>query len=80
MAEATKLPSKTEKGTPATALRQWMPFESLRREIDRIFDNFRVGSWDFPFGRWAFELERPWARETTFAIARGRCCGERQRV
>jgi HSP20 family protein len=62
MAEATKLPIKTEKGAPVTAPAQWPTFESLRREIDRIFDNFRLGSWDLPFGRRAFELEVPWPR------------------
>ncbi|TIO04119.1 MAG: Hsp20/alpha crystallin family protein, partial [Mesorhizobium sp.] len=42
MAEAaTKLPVKTEKSTaPAPAGNWTAPFESLRREIDRLFDDF----------------------------------------
>jgi HSP20 family protein len=36
---ATKLPIKTEAGKPASPL-PWQPFESLRNEIDRLFDNF----------------------------------------
>jgi HSP20 family protein len=69
MAEATKLPIKTETKAPGTAPAPWSPFQDLRREIDRIFDSFRLGSWDFPFGRRAFELELPWPREAGFAIA-----------
>jgi HSP20 family protein len=65
MAEAPKVPVKAEKGAPGTAPAPWMPFENLRREIDRIFDSAR----DFPLGRRAFELDWPWRRETTFAIA-----------
>ncbi|TIO50164.1 MAG: Hsp20/alpha crystallin family protein, partial [Mesorhizobium sp.] len=43
MAEAaTKLPVKSEKNALAPARSDnWMgPFESLRREIDRLFDDF----------------------------------------
>jgi HSP20 family protein len=65
MAEAPKVPIKTETGAPAP----WMPFDSLRREVDRIFDTFRHGTWEFPFGRRAFELELPWPRAAGFGIA-----------
>ena len=60
MAQAIKPPRKTEKRAPATALRQSMPFESLRRDIDRVFESFRLGTW---------ELELPWAGKKGFAIA-----------
>jgi len=54
MAEATKLPVKTEK--PALpAEREWMSFDSLRREIDRLFEDFR------PFG-WRLPARRPMGR------------------
>jgi HSP20 family protein len=69
MAEASKLPIKTEKGAPVTAPTHWTPFENLRREIDRAFDSFRLGTWDFPFGRRALELDLPWPREAGFALA-----------
>jgi HSP20 family protein len=51
MAEtATKLPvGKEEKGTDRPA--EWRPFESLRREVDRLFKDFQLGSWRSPFGR-----------------------------
>lgn len=45
MAEAaTKLPVKTEK-TRAPAERDWAPFDSLRREIDRLLDDFHPFGW-----------------------------------
>jgi HSP20 family protein len=69
MAESTKLPVKPEKRASGMAPAPWAPFESLRREIDRIFDSFHLGSWDFPFGRRAFNLDVPWPREGSFAIA-----------
>jgi len=54
MAEPTKLPVKTEKSsTPATT---WMPFENLRREIDRLFDDFDVGFFRSPFRRSMFDV------------------------
>jgi HSP20 family protein len=42
--------------------------ESLRKEIDRLFDSFHPGTRDFPFGWRAFELELPSA-DKRFAIA-----------
>ena len=53
MDEATRLPVKTEKRAPVAAPAQWMSFESLRCEIDRIFNSFRLG---IPFRR-ALEVE-----------------------
>jgi HSP20 family protein len=65
MDEATRVPVKTEKRAPVAAPAQWMPFESLRREIDRIFNSSRLG---IPFRR-ALEVELPWRRETNWGIA-----------
>jgi HSP20 family protein len=65
MDEATRLPVKTEKRAPVAAPAQWMSFESLRCEIDRIFNSFRLG---IPFRR-ALEVELPWRRETNWGIA-----------
>lgn len=69
MAEAaTKLEVKKEKegGRSGGMLQEWQPFESLRREIDRVFDDFRLGSWPFPFGRRAFDVEPFWRGELSF--------------
>lgn len=47
---ATRLPVKTEsKGAAAPSLLpEWRPFESLRREIDQLVDNFHTGFWRTP--------------------------------
>ena len=64
MAEATKLPVKTEKTSAAPA--QWTPFESLHREIDRLFDSFDGGFWRTPFRRSAFPMMPAWGREASW--------------
>lgn len=65
MAETiTKLPVKNE-GGPAAAPRSWTPFESLRREIDRLFDDLN-GGWRVPFGRSLFDVQPFWSRESTW--------------
>lgn len=62
MAEAaTKLPVKTEE--KATAMQAWRPFESLRREVDRLFEDFDRSSWLSPFRRSVFDIEPLWGRE-----------------
>ena len=58
MAETiTKLPVKTEEKGTASALRPWRPFDSLRREIDQLFDEFDGGVWRWPFRRSLFDIE-----------------------
>jgi HSP20 family protein len=54
MAEATKLPVKTEK--TSTTPTHWAPFEGLRRDIDRLFDDFDGGYWRSPFHRSVFDI------------------------
>lgn len=71
MAEATaKVPVKTEKqaAEPAPTPQAWQPFESLRREVDRLFEDFDRGLWHFPF-RSTFALEPFWRRELTWPSA-----------
>jgi HSP20 family protein len=61
MAEpVTKVPvqGQAKKVAPTSALEEWRPFETLRRQIDRLFEDF--GS---PFRRSAFDLEPFWRRE-----------------
>lgn len=72
MAEAaTKLPVKTEqKGAEKTAAPQaWHPFETLHREIDRLFDDFGRDFWRSPFRRSAFDIEPFWGGEAKFVTA-----------
>jgi HSP20 family protein len=52
MAEAvTKLPVKTEGQEPAPSAGEWRPLANLRREIDRLFDDFGWGISRRPVGR-----------------------------
>jgi HSP20 family protein len=68
MAEAiTKLPAKTDEKKAATATRPWRPFENLRREIDRLFEDFDGGVWRSPFGRSFFDVQPFSQRESTWA-------------
>ena len=61
MAEtATKLPIKQEKSSSVPQM--WQPFESLRQEIDRLFNDFGQGFWR-PFGRSLFAHEPLFQRE-----------------
>jgi HSP20 family protein len=49
MVEPTKLPVKTEQSSVG-APQFWRPFESLRREIDHLFEDFGGGDfWRTPF-------------------------------
>ncbi len=66
MAEsATKLPIRKEEKSaePASPMPAWRPFESLRREVDRLFDEFDRGLWGAPFRRSMLSLEPFWRRE-----------------
>jgi HSP20 family protein len=54
MPEATKLPVKTEKTTTPAP-----PFDSLRREINRLFDEFHPFGWSRPSARSMFGFEMP---------------------
>jgi len=52
-----------EKGaerTPSTEI--WQPFQNLRQEIDRLFEDFGAGFWRFPTRRSLFETEPFWRR------------------
>lgn len=66
MADTTsKVPVKTEKSA-AGMPQVWRPFENLRREVDRLFDDFDGGFWRSPF-RPLFDVA-PFRRgEATFA-------------
>lgn len=69
MAETvSKLPVKTEKTEPkaaegSTAMQTWHPFESLRREVDRLFEDFDRDFWRFPARRSMFDMAPFWRRE-----------------
>src|SRR6516225_8628822 len=60
----TKLPVKRETMDPAFT-RGWHPFESLHREIDRLFDDFGLG-FRWPSARSLFTTEPLFRREVTW--------------
>jgi HSP20 family protein len=65
MAEpAAKLPIKTEKKESEAVTTR--PFDNLRREVDRLFDDFQRGYWRLPFSRTAFDVEPFWRGEMTW--------------
>jgi HSP20 family protein len=71
MAKAeTKVPVTTDSKTeaPPTAMQMWRPFESLRREVDRLFDDFHMSPFRLPFRRPAFDIEPFWAPESWVAV------------
>jgi len=66
MAEnVTKLPIKRQMMEPALTS-PWLPFEGLRREIDRLFDDFGLG-FRWPSGPSLLAAEPLFRREPTWA-------------
>jgi len=69
---ATRLPIRTEKKSataPATKGEALAPFDSLRQEIDRLFDEFRPFNWRFPFARPSPAFEPSWPRFESWQAA-----------
>ena len=60
----TKVPVTTEKTSTAMPglMQPWRPFESLRREVDRLFEDFTMNPFRLPLRRPAFDLEPFWSR------------------
>jgi len=56
---------KTER-SPAPALQAWRPFETLRWEIDRLFQDFDRGFRRVPAGRSLFDVAPFWRSEFTW--------------
>jgi HSP20 family protein len=54
--------------TPSTAMQMWRPFENLRREVDRLFDDFSMSPFRLPFRRPLFDIEPFWAPESWVAV------------
>ena len=67
MAEAaTKLPTKPQAKESERAAGERRPLANLRREIDRLFDDFHLGTWRRPVGRTVFDVEPFWRGELSF--------------
>ena len=61
MATETKLPITKQPSAPAL-FGDWRPFEALRKEVDRLFDDFGDDFWQRPFRSLAGG-EKGWARK-----------------
>ena len=69
MAEAaSKAPVQTEQKSSERPLapQAWQPLETLRREVDRLFQDFDRDFWRAPFRRSTFDVEPFWRRELTW--------------
>jgi HSP20 family protein len=71
MAETvTKLPVKQEKTSErAASAETWRPFESLRREVEQLFDDFGRNFWRAPSRRSLFSFEPLWRHEVAWEAA-----------
>jgi len=68
MAKAeTKVPVTIEPAASPTAMQARRPFESLRREVDRLFEDFTMNPFRLPFRRPAFDIEPFWQAESWIA-------------
>jgi HSP20 family protein len=68
----TKVPvanKQTSPGAPeaASLMQAWRPFESLRREVDRLFDDFNLNPFHLPLRRPAFDIEPFWQPDSWVA-------------
>ncbi len=68
----TKFPVTTETKTPMMtpahgAMEAFRPFESLRREVDRLFEDFSLNPFRLPLRRPAFDLEPFWQPDSWVA-------------
>ena len=71
MATETKVPVEQKSSAaappPAGVLQAWRPFESLRREVDRLFEDFTLNPLRLPLRRPAFDLEPFWQADSWVA-------------
>jgi HSP20 family protein len=71
MAEnVTRIPVQIQERTanvPSTT-QVWAPFFSLRREMDRLFDDFGRGFWQLPTRRSIFDVEPIWVADVTWEV------------
>ncbi len=49
-------------------MHMWRPFESLRREVDRLFDDFNMNPLRLPLRRPMFDIEPFWSPESWVAV------------
>ena len=64
----SNVPVQTSNAPRPVASNEWRPFGNIRREIDRLFDDFDRGAWGFPFRRSLVDWEPRWLSETAPAV------------
>ena len=71
MAETKSKVPVTEEKAPEreTEVQAWRPFDSLRREVDRLFEDFDRDFWRIPFRRSVFDVEPFWRRQLKWGSA-----------
>ena len=69
MTKVERMPvmTETKPAAPPAAMQAWRPFEGLRREVDRLFEDFTMSPLMMPFRRPAFDLEPLWRPESWIA-------------
>ncbi len=74
MNDASKKPSVStnEKNMPSASQEPWRPFDTLRRQVDRLFDDFER-PWHLPFSRHGLENPAPVAGWPQSDAGDGRC-------
>ena len=69
--DETKVPvrvtTESKPAIPSTAMPAWRPFEGLRREVERLFEDFTMNPFRLPFRRPAFDIEPFWQAESWIA-------------
>jgi HSP20 family protein len=66
---ATKVPVTAAKSAePVATAQAWQPIDTLRKEIDRLFDNFGHGFWRSPF-RAITDFEPLWSSKLASSFA-----------
>lgn len=63
---ATKVPVKTEKPEAPRPHSEDRTLQTLRRQVDRLFEDFQRGYWHLPFSRTVFDVEPFWRGDITF--------------
>ena len=64
----SNVPVQTSNAPRPVASNEWRPFGNMRREIDRLFDDFDRGAWGFPFRRSPVDWEPRWLGESAPAV------------
>ena len=68
MAAETKVPVTRKSGELTSIGETWRPFEALKKEVDRLFEDFGDDFWRRPF-RSLVDLERDWTKKFVSAPA-----------